>query len=119
MVNSTTFVKLAIEMIKTTPEARDFVAHFGVTPEVINDIWHAGDFVDEQLEPKHLLWACLLLRVYASESVLAGMVGVTRKTFRKYAWKGIKLVSDLFPTIVSSTYCSSFDICMLSSDLRL
>jgi hypothetical protein len=100
MVNSATFVAIAMQMMKTSPEVRDFVARYGVTPQVVNDIWHAGDFAGE-VQPKHLLWACLLLRVYATESVLAGMVGVTRKSFRKWAWKCIHKVSDLFPEIVS------------------
>jgi hypothetical protein len=99
MVNSASFVAIATQMMKVSPEPRDFIAWFGATPKIINDVWHAGDFDD--VEPKHLLWACLLLRVYATESICARMVGVTRKTFRKYAWKCIHKVADLFPAIVS------------------
>jgi hypothetical protein len=101
VVKSSTFEAAAAKMMKTTnPEDRDFMAWYGSTSQVINDIWHAGDF-EGDVEPKHLLWACLLIRVYATESVCARMVGVTRKTFRIYAWKCIHKVSDLFPRIVS------------------
>jgi hypothetical protein len=54
--------------------------------------------------PKHLLWSLMMLKTYATESVLCGIAGTDEKTFRKWAWGiasglenlGYKLVSEFF-----------------------
>lgn len=63
---------------------RDFRALFGVGANLCSVVWNLCDFPDGT-KPKHLLWALLFLKVYASESALISIAGgPTRKAFRKW-----------------------------------
>jgi len=53
------------------------------------------------VKPIHLLWGLMLIKVYATEEVLSGIVGVTEKIFRKWAWKLKKEISALSYSLVS------------------
>jgi hypothetical protein len=69
--------------------SRIFKASFGISPYICAGIWNA--FVDTQslpqgAEPKHMLWALLFLKVYASENVLCTICACDEKTFRKWVW---------------------------------
>jgi hypothetical protein len=66
-----------------------FSSHFGTPPHVVAIVWHLID-KPEGVEPKHLLWTLLFLKVYASEDVLHNMVGTSKNTYRK--WTDIILV---------------------------
>ena len=59
------------------------------------------EHISSYAKPVHLLWALMLIKIYATEDVLSGIAGVTEKTYRKWAWKFIKAVSDLSYTLVS------------------
>jgi len=50
----------------------------------------------------HLLWGLLFLKVYATESILCGIVGgVDEKTFREWAWLMVEKMAALKTRIVS------------------
>jgi len=68
---------------------RTFIALFGLRPFTIFKLWRL--IVEESgrdfhFSPKHLMWALLFLRTYAKEEMLATLVGVTEKTFRRWVW---------------------------------
>ncbi len=45
--------------------------------------------------PKHLLWALLFLKVYATESINSLICGADEKTCRKWSWTFVRLQSQL------------------------
>jgi hypothetical protein len=48
------------------------------------------------------LWGLLFLKVYETDSVLAGIVGgIDEKTFRKWKWIIVKAISNLKGRVVS------------------
>jgi hypothetical protein len=56
---------------------RRFKAHFGTTPAICADIWtmiNPREHVSAYAKPVHLLWGLLLIRVYATEEVLSGIL---------------------------------------------
>lgn len=88
-------------------EAR-FKAHFGSSPYICSMVWTM--IVEAQASQPvlpnnasfvHLLWALLLMKVYASEAVLSGIVGADQKTFRKWSWLLIRKVATLKDRVVS------------------
>ena len=75
-----------------------FKAFFGATPEVCNDIWFKLDpteNIDGEAQPKHLLWALMLAKVYAFEKVLAKLACCDEKTYRKWAWRFLEGISEI------------------------
>jgi hypothetical protein len=58
-----------------------FRSHFGTTP---------------------ILWALLLLKLYLPENVNAAMTGPDEKTFRKWSWLVVGLISDIEEELVSA-----------------
>jgi hypothetical protein len=79
---------------------RDFRALFGVGPGVVCQLWQRCSFPPKTM-PKHLLWALLFLKTYATEPVLCSIVGTTRKTFRKWSWPIVKAIAAEAADIVS------------------
>ena len=79
---------------------RKFRAFFGTSPLVCVVVW---DLLlvqrPRKSTPEHLLWALLLLKRYTIESVNAALVGVSEKTFRKWAHTLIHLLSNL-PVVI-------------------
>ena len=88
-----------------------WTSHFNAEPEVILDTWNRLQqtsfcgIEDNNEEPKHLLWACLLLKVYATEPVLSGMCGCDEDAFRLYAWRFVEKISYLEPEVASLQDC--------------
>lgn len=82
-----------------------FVSHFGTTPLICQCLWafliqfKVG--IPKGGRPYHLLWALLFMKLYASEQVLANMVGTTPKTFRKWIWPFVAAIARLEPIVVS------------------
>ena len=81
----------------------------GTTYNVCSEIWNLirpgerDEFAGGQ--PKHLFWALLFLKSYATESILTRVVGgVDKKTFRKWTWLFLGGISDLKTRVVSITY---------------
>ena len=51
----------------------------------------------------HILWTLLFLKLYMSESVLSGLVGVDEKSYRKWIWIFTPKIAQLKSKIVSNT----------------
>jgi hypothetical protein len=87
-------------------EDRRFRELFGCGPLVALALWVR--IVENELAPpkgiiRHMLWALLFLKTYATETILCQMVGVKdKKTFRKWSWKFVEAISMLEPIVVSS-----------------
>lgn len=92
--------------------------HFGASIAIITAIWNEIEAsVDAPgAMPKHLLWALVFLKIYASEEVHCRLVGWTDSdTFRKWSWYFVEKIADLKDTIIvfdnrfqlydSSTHC--------------
>lgn len=74
---------------------------YGVPPYVCSILWNKMYYdLSYNSEPKHLLWALRFLKTYATEEVYANAESVTEKTFRKWCWKMVKIISNL--NLVSS-----------------
>lgn len=84
---------------------RDFRAHFGVNAHVCQKIWALcqDNFFAKNILPKHLLWGLLFLNTYATEPILATMAGVTRKSFRLWAWQVVSIIAAKKRHVVSTT----------------
>lgn len=86
---------------------QDFKSFFGVDSSAVATAW--GKINDQVVpvgaKPVHLLWACLWMKVHATESVLSSIADTTRKTFRKWAWIVIKAIADEASDIVSGCHC--------------
>ena len=83
-----------------------FLAHFGTTPGICAYLWKTITLHPKDPSPKyfHLLWALLFLKLYETESVLAGMVGgVDEKTLRKWVWFMLEKIDGLKPRIIRFT----------------
>lgn len=98
------------ETTTATFEGR-WTSHFNAEPKVCLDLWNrlqqtSFDGIDDANEqPRHLLWACLFLQVYAVENVLAGMCECDEETFKLYAMRFVEKISYLEFDVVS--YCWS------------
>ena len=106
MASVNTFWSLGSKITKHDMEGsislgyRKFRAFFGTSPLVCVVAW---DLLlvhrPKKSTPEHLLWALLLLKRYSIESVNAALVGVSEKTFRKWAHTFIFLLSNL-PVVI-------------------
>ena len=101
------FVRYASEMMQRAPESSSVVANrrfrgfFGVSPSIYAATWSKlRSFIPRGAAPAHLLWALMFLKNYSTEHVNSALAGVDEKTFRKWSWRFIKLISDL--SIVSA-----------------
>lgn len=73
------------------PNDGTFWAHFLVSCDTCLNSWkRLEETIRSGFYPYHLLWALLILKVYASKSVCSLSVGTTEKTFRK--WSGIVII---------------------------
>eukprot|EP00557_Chaetoceros_sp_GSL56_P006075 CAMPEP_0176492108 /NCGR_PEP_ID=MMETSP0200_2-20121128/8797_1 /TAXON_ID=947934 /ORGANISM="Chaetoceros sp., Strain GSL56" /LENGTH=259 /DNA_ID=CAMNT_0017889597 /DNA_START=26 /DNA_END=802 /DNA_ORIENTATION=+ len=70
-------------------------AHFGTSPGVCALLWNEiSTIVPRKYCFKHILWGLMFLKVYATESVLAGKIGVDEDTFRDHMWVVIKAIAS-------------------------
>lgn len=74
---------------------RRFNVLFGVSLTTCSQIWGLIYFTERYLQPKHLLWALLFLKCYAFEEINCIISDSDNKTFRKWVWKVIKILSKL------------------------
>ncbi|GAX10088.1 hypothetical protein FisN_2Lu360 [Fistulifera solaris] len=84
----------------TLVQTRRFQSHFGVSPIQCSQLWILLK-VPENARFKHLLWALLKLKVYATEEVLSGMAGCDEKTFRKWSDQFIDALSLLSSCLIN------------------
>ena len=82
-------------LLRNESGKRRFLSHFGISPEVVAILWTS---IHHMLPPSslsiHLLWCLLFMKVYASESVLCGIVGTNEKSFRQHVWIVITAISS-------------------------
>ena len=95
--------------LSNTVRQRRFAALFGVSPSVCASTWA---IIWKQLpdgsEPKHLIWALLFLKVYATEHVNCALTGVDCKTFRKWVWIFLRIIACCKLVSSSSNYHLNF-----------
>jgi hypothetical protein len=83
---------------------RQFRSLFGTTPTVCAIMWamlRNRNRLPIRSKLVHLLCALLFLKVYDTEEVHAALTGFTEKTFRKWSWMFIELISELEDDVVS------------------
>ena len=80
---------------------RDFRSLFGCSPVVCGVLWVKCKFKN-WVEPKHLLWALMFLKVYATEKTLATLAGIgDRQKYRETIWPILTNISKLKKSVVS------------------
>ena len=79
----------------TTTNMRRFTSMLGASPKVVALLWMIAGETTNASKLEHLLWALMFLKVYASEAVHAALAGVDEKTFRKWSWFWVKVISEL------------------------
>lgn len=90
-------------------QLRRFQALFGCDPIICSLLWTVVDpFNSTALtgkpNPRHMLWALLLMKVYGKEEELAMLAGgVDEKTFRTHAWEWIREIASCAAEVVSLT----------------
>lgn len=89
--------------IRTNVFLRRFKALLGVTPLVCSVAWKKlSAKLPEKAKPRHLLWALLFLKVYATEHCNRALTGVDEKTFRLWSWRFVYLLASI--NIVSCNF---------------
>lgn len=88
----------------TDEEERQFRSMYGCHWNVAAKVWDIvmEHGVNKKKEKRHLLWALLWLKQYTNEQSLAALVGVGRKTFRKWVWILIEDMANASVMKVSS-----------------
>ena len=94
-------VRINQTMKRREASNRDFHSFFGASLETIVKIWDLCNFPDKT-QPKHMMWALLFLKTYASEENLSSLAGVTPKTFRKWSWPCVAEIGNNMHKVVSS-----------------
>lgn len=86
---------------------RRFRSFFGVSPLVASACW---DLLEGKIptgaKPVHLLWALCFLKKYDTESGNRGIMHVDEKTYRKWVWILVELLSEL--DVVDIKSCNFF-----------
>lgn len=86
-------------------EKRRFHAFFGTTPFICALLWamiEPSRTLPRGYHPKHLLWALMFMKVYASEPVHRRLAGnPDEKTFRKWVWLFVHAIEGLEQSVVS------------------
>jgi len=75
---------------------RVFISFYGATPDVLFDSWELIHDKIEGIKLKHLLWACMFMKLYLPEDVMCTLLSTSKPTFRKWSWlviEGLALVS--------------------------
>ena len=93
-----------------------FRSHFGTSPRICAYLWKSMTLPNGAL-PEHLLWALLFMKVYATEAVLANMLGVCRNTFRKWIWLVLGAMHALEGKVVSFRFFQFFLINLFLTQL--
>ena len=82
---------------------KDWATYFGIAPEVASNVWNK--LVDRSRipragAPKHLLFAYVLLKIYAGDKPMSKIVGCHFNTFTKWAWIFIRQIHDLHHEVI-------------------
>jgi len=106
----TVFYDLGMRLINRHPTYRSesgdraFRSFFGVSPSIVVRCWDLlkPTILDLRgVQPVHLLWACMFLKVYGPECTLSAIAKASEKTYRKWVWNIIYAFSNLEPIVVS------------------
>ncbi|KAI2499167.1 hypothetical protein MHU86_15319 [Fragilaria crotonensis] len=98
-----TFISEARRLLKSNANLgagvpdRDFRSHFGVSPTVCFMIWEKckSSFLVHNVLPRHLLWALMFLKIYATEDVLSTIAAIRwENRFRSDRGKTCKVTVD-------------------------
>ena len=97
------------KIISSCPKDKEFIkqwrSFFGCSPCISWMIWellNKHSFLPPAPQCRHLLWALLLLKTYAHDSVSSALVGgCDVKTWRKHSWRYIEYISNLESKVVS------------------
>lgn len=94
-----------------TSRRRNFVAFFHARPREVAITWnllclegHLDDLGPNSVNPEHLLWALMFMKVYSNETVLSSVAGCSEKTFRKWVWFYMEAIAKLDAKVVSLPY---------------
>jgi hypothetical protein len=84
----------------------DFYSLFGASPKICSILWQMilhknNNGLQDGASPEHLLWALLFMKTYTTEPIMCSMVGVSRKTLRKWVWWVVDQLSNLEDKVVS------------------
>jgi hypothetical protein len=89
-------------------ESLRFWAMFGVrSANICSHLWdkqvRSEQFHNGQRGKSwHLLWALMLLKLYATEATLCALAGgVDKKAFCKWSWRFVVAIAELTPDVVS------------------
>lgn len=67
-------------------DERTFISFFGTTADILAECWSEINDKISGGRPKHLLWACMFMKLYLPEDVLSCLLGTTKPTMRKWVW---------------------------------
>jgi len=94
--------------------ARKFASFFGTTPFICSMLWaylEPCQNFPRNVQPVHLLWALMFLKVYATEPVHCSLAGgVDEKTFRKWSWMFVHGIADLEAGVVRTWIVAAIHI---------
>jgi hypothetical protein len=85
-----------------------FHSLFGTSPILCTHLWGRLDLHVEILRAaraKHLLWALLFLQHYASNTLHTTIAGADEKTFRKWVWMFVVIISNLHAKVIIWDNC--------------
>jgi hypothetical protein len=84
-------------------DSRTFVSFYGTSPEIISECWEILEsraLVEGGGKLKHLLWACMFMKLYLPEDVMCVLLNTSKPTLRKWVWKYIEGLSLLSLNII-------------------
>ena len=108
------YARLGKTLLKRKPDSyegiefhRAFRELFGCTPRVCVTLWRHCRARHEYrgAHPRHILWALLQLKVYATNIPLCTIAGTSRSNFTKWIWRYIPSIAALRPRVVSPACC--------------
>ena len=89
-------MNLPLSHVSTGTVHRRFRSFFGASPKFVSQAW---DRIRRKLKAganlKHLLWVLFFLKNYDVEHVNAAVANVDEKTFRRWFWQFVMLLSEL------------------------
>ena len=93
-----------------TSELKSFRSLFFIAPSNCSLLWAKikQQNLAPRAKPEHLLWALLWLKLYATDEVLAGILGVDEDTFRERTFEMVRAIQGLKPFYVSYLHQSTF-----------
>ena len=95
---------------QTKPLTNRFLrAEYGASLQAIAACWKICKIrKDSPTLPEHLSWNFKFLKTYKTESLLAADFRVSRKTFRKWLWKTLRMIADCYVKMVRSLFINIY-----------